>query len=512
MTPARPCPKAAASRGAPAPAARPRSPGRPRGLALAALPALWLAGCAATPSGAPLPAAPPPAQWQAPAPVAAPGDAAPAGAAPAAADAGWWARFDDPLLPPLIEAAQAASPTLAAAAARIARARALRAGADTDARPQAGLGLRATQGRGTPGAPVAFSAAFGVQAAWEVDLFGGLAAARGAAAAREDAAGAGWHEARAAVAAETATSYLALRACQAQQALTATDVRSREETARLADLSARAGLFAPGEAALARAGAATARGQLTAVAAQCQALLKSLVELTAGDEPQLQRRLAAGTGRLPLPAPLALPAVPAQALAQRPDLFAAARAVEAAAADRARSAARERPQLRLAGELGPALLRVGGDRVDGTIWTIGPMQVVFPSFGGGARRAETAAAQAEYEAAVAEYRAQMRRAVREVETALVQLQATAEGARDAELAARDYEAALRATAARQAGGLASMFELEDARRTAVAAQLRLLELQRERAAGWIALYRALGGGWSEAELGRAATAQAPAAK
>jgi outer membrane protein TolC len=45
-----------------------------------------------------------------------------------------------------------------------------------------------------------------------------------------------------------------------------------------------------------------------------------------------------------------------------------------------------------------------------------------------------------------------------------------------------------------------MFELEDARRTAVAAQLRLLDLQRERAASWIALYRALGGGWPAEDL------------
>ena len=104
------------------------------------------------------------------------------------------------------------------------------------------------------------------------------------------------------------------------------------------------------------------------------------------------------------------------------------------------------------------------------------------------------------------YQAQVRRAVREVETALVQLDATARRQLDAESAARDFNASLQATQARQKGGLASLFDLEAARRNAVQAQGALIELQRERAAAWIALYRALGGGWSTAELAPPAAA------
>jgi outer membrane protein TolC len=73
------------------------------------------------------------------------------------------------------------------------------------------------------------------------------------------------------------------------------------------------------------------------------------------------------------------------------------------------------------------------------------------------------------------------------------------------LAAKDFETSLRATQARQRGGLASLLELEVSRRNAVAAQSALIELQRERAVAWIGLYRALGGGWSEATPDPAAT-------
>jgi len=110
---------------------------------------------------------------------------------------------------------------------------------------------------------------------------------------------------------------------------------------------------------------------------------------------------------------------------------------------------------------------------------------------------------------VAQYQALARRAVREVESALVTLDSTAQREVDALLAARDFETALVATQARQRGGLASVLDLEAARRNAVQAQSALIELQRERAAGWIALYRALGGGWDAASLASATFTSPP---
>ena len=67
------------------------------------------------------------------------------------------------------------------------------------------------------------------------------------------------------------------------------------------------------------------------------------------------------------------------------------------------------------------------------------------------------------------------------------------------VAAEGFERSYRAAESRFRGGLASLFELEDARRTAVAAQSALIDLQRERVAAWISLYRALGGGWSASD-------------
>ncbi|MEY3252221.1 MAG: hypothetical protein RL227_1194, partial [Pseudomonadota bacterium] len=125
----------------------------------------------------------------------------------------WWSRFDDPLLPELIAAAQAASPTLASAQARIERARAAVVASGAQATPRLDAVGQVLQGRNVPDAPTSTSASLGLQASWELDLFGGVAEAGRASVQRLRGAEAGWHEARVSLAADVATAYVALRAC-----------------------------------------------------------------------------------------------------------------------------------------------------------------------------------------------------------------------------------------------------------------------------------------------------------
>ena len=54
--------------------------------------------------------------------------------------------------------------------------------------------------------------------------------------------------------------------------------------------------------------------------------------------------------------------------------------------------------------------------------------------------------------------------------------------------------------------MASLFELEDARRNRLAAEQTVINLQRERSAAWVSLYRAAGGGWSAPADGAPAVA------
>jgi multidrug efflux system outer membrane protein len=362
--------------------------------------------------------------------------------------------------------------------------------------PGLNANVSGTAGRSDLSVPVATFATANLQASWELDLFGANQASRDAALARLQGVQAGWHDARIAVAAEVAASYNALRSCEAVVLQTDADTRSRAETARVTELAAKAGLFAPASAALARASAAQGRSLLAGQQAQCELLVKSLVALTALDETALRRQLAPRQAQLPQPQRIAVPSVPAAALMQRPDLIAAERQVLAAAEDTAQSQALRYPRVSIAGSVGPALLRIENSSVNGTLWTIGPVQVSLPLFDGGTRVANVVAARARYDEAVSVYRGQVRTAVREVEAALVTLDTSARRVEDTKVAVEGFEASLRAADARFRGGLGSLFDLEDARRSALVAHSTLIELQREQVAAWINLYRALGGGWS----------------
>ena len=499
----------------------------PRRLALLCLP-LALAACGLTRPPA-LASAPIPAQWNAPLP-ASPGNlptdptALPhAGSLPALTD--WWRQLDDPVLVTLIDAAQAASPNVASASARIAEARGTRVqsgaallptldgtlSAQRSNSPLGGTGGGGGGGIGGPSSslPAVTTLQAGLQSSWEIDLFGGRRATRDAADARLQSANARWHDARVSVAAETANQYFAERACQRQLTVAESDARSRSETARLTDLSAKAGFTAPADAALARASAADASARLTQQRAQCAVLRKGLVAMSGLDARELDQRLADVPADRALPPVHAVPSVPAQMLAQRPDVFSAEAAVAAASADVGAAEADRYPRLTLQGSVAALQLRSGGAQQSLQTWTIGPLALTLPIFDGGVRAANAESAKARYDEAVSLYRANVRTAVREVEEALVNLQATDARTGDADTAVQNYQTSFAATQARYESGLASLFELEDSRRTLFAAQTARVALQRERAEAWVALYRSTGGGWTRPDASLAANTSSP---
>jgi len=453
-------------------------------LALAGL--SLLPGCATEPPVAVPTAADMPPAWYAPMPASAgPGDAG-----------AWWSRFNDPVLVEMVAAAQRASPTLASALGRVERSRADRVAAGAALAPQVDAVDAYQRERGAPDAPLTATRTQGLQASWEIDLFGALRAGRDAQAARLQGAEAAWQAARVTVAAEAASAYVAFRACEALAQQAGVDALSRAETARVSDTAERAGLVSVADAATARASAAQGRSQVVAQRAQCDVQIKALVALTGLDEPGLRARLGEREAQVPLVQPLPVNGLPAALLAQRPDLMEAARAVEAAAADERAAVARQWPSVRLAGSLGALRVSTAAGSVDGDVWSFGPLQVSFPVFDAGRRDAQRSAARASYTEAVALYQARMRQAVREVEQALVELDSAERQSPDIQAATQDYQRALGAAQERFRSGFSSVFELEDARRNAAASEVARIRHLQERTLAGISLYRALGGGWA----------------
>ena len=464
-----------------------RAPLRVAGL----LVAVQLGACATQPP-APQVLAPVPSGWQAPVPHQ--------GTLTELSQ--WWARLEDPVLVEMVDAAQRVSPSVAQARSRIGQARAVQVNSRAALAPALDAQVDASRGFNEQLAGNATVGQVGLQTRWEIDLFGANAAAASAADERLEGAQALWHEARVSVAAEVVLQTSSLRTCGMQLNVAQRDALSRGETSRLLALGENAGLTAPATAALARASAAEASARASQQRMRCEVELKTLVALTGWAEPALRARVLTEVQRPATPdAVFALATLPAQVLAQRPDIYNAEREVAATSADVGSAQAQRMPRLALSGSIGAGWVRTGGVTSDLSTWTIGPLALRVPLWDGGRRAAQVDAAQARYDEAVALYRARVRQAVSEVEQALVRLYSTAERNTSARAAAQGYRVSFDATNARWRAGLASLVELEDARRTALASETALLELQHERLAAWVLLYRAAGGGWDRGSPG-----------
>lgn len=137
--------------------------------------------------------------------------------------------------------------------------------------------------------------------------------------------------------------------------------------------------------------------------------------------------------------------------------------------------------------------------MDGTTWSIGPLSLSLPLLGRDRLNANADAAIAQYEAAGSAYAATLRQAVAEVEQSLVSLAALRERTAAAEVAVAGYRRSLAGTESRWRVGLASLSELEEARRVLLAAESGAVALRQERLLAWINLYVALGGGFEPAQ-------------
>ncbi len=413
----------------------------------------------------------------------------------------WWKAQNDPVLLALIEDAQALSPTVAAALSRIETARANEATAQAALLPNVTAGVSSGRSLSLPSTPAATSTAATLQTNWEIDLFGAARVARTAMAGQTQGNLAQWHDARVSVAAEVASTYFTLAHCWKARDLAAQDLLSRQRSRDISARSLQAGMLAPAVYAQVQAEVAQSQLRLTQQSTQCALYTKAMVALTGEDEALVRSVMQERT----LPDDLAgftVEQVPAQALVQRPDVFAAEHDVALASAQIGRAKARRWPGLTLGGSIGALRYGTMGVESDVTTWSFGPLALTLPVFDAGQRAAMVDSATADYVAAVSTYRAKVRHAVREVEEALVTLQSAQEREADTRAVVDARTQNYAAAQNRERSGMASALDVEDAHRILLAAQSEVLALQLERKRAWVALYRAVGGGWQRPASGQ----------
>jgi NodT family efflux transporter outer membrane factor (OMF) lipoprotein len=412
----------------------------------------------------------------------------------------WWDGFQDEALSRLQAAAQQQSPNVASAGAKIAQSRANFASADAALLPSVDGNMAGKRSSASFGGPAFLWDQYqaGLQSNWELDLFGILSRQQEAANSQLESRQAAWHDARVAVAVEVANAYLAYRYCEVQLQLTTTDAESRLKSVMLTETANSSGLRAHTDVALAQASSADGDRLALQYQAQCERSIKGLVALSGLEEAEVRQLLLAAPdriARLPEPPPFKIDALPINVLRQRPDIAAAERDVAEASANIGVEQAKRLPRISLSGNITPTLQNMNGSALMlAQTWAIGPT-LSLPIFDAGKRAANVESMRGQYEFAVSNFRSKVRTAVREVEEALVRLQSAGKRLPLAQSAYHEYQNRFTALQTLYQAGLSSGLEVETARRSLLAAELTVKELDQERVSAWIALYRAAGGGW-----------------
>lgn len=414
----------------------------------------------------------------------------------------FWEALGDTTLTRLVRQALAANGDVRAAAARVDQARAVRTEAALDLAPtvtavaaysRQRLPLAATPGALERGPDYDYWDA-GVEASWEIDLFGRLRHGLSARSALVGSSEAAQEDVQLAVTAELARSYVTMRGLQEQLEVARANAENQARTLELTERRLEAGRGNELDTERARAQLSSTQAAALDLEARVTAEQYGIAVLT-GRDPELvvaELEPAQPFPRLP---GVVVPASIEAVVMRRPDVVSAERRVAAAAAFHGAAKADYLPRVSLVGGVGAAANEFDRLGDDGTSrFAIGPV-VTWPLLNLGRVKVNADAARADREAAEADYQQTVLRATEEVRSAIVRYRTAHDRLRLLEQAAAASRRAAELARLRFESGAADFLQVLDADRTRLEAEARLAQGRAEAGTLLVALYRAFGAQW-----------------
>jgi len=407
------------------------------------------------------------------------------------ADTPWWEIFKDPVLQGLIREALKNNYDVATAAARVEEARAQAGVAKSVYFPQIGYGadISGVKSRVLPN-HVYYSYNFDLS--WELDLWGRIRKLneqqRALFFASEDVQRGVWLS----LVADVAQAYFELRALDAQLEITKETGQSFQETHDLFSKKEQGGAASGLETSRAEAATANVLAQIPDLERQITAK-ENQISLLLGKNPGLIPRGSSLTDQNDLD--IVPSGLPSTLLERRPDLREAEQQLIAANASVGVAKANFFPVLNLTGLLGGVSPQLSGLVSSGATWSAGA-GLVGPLFTGGRLKSQYRTAQAQRDQAQLFYEKSVTQAFGEVSTALAAHQKLAQSLREESRSVNAYQDSVRLSNLRYDSGLASYFEVIDAKLNLFPAQTALIAYDLDRKTALVSLYKALGGGWS----------------
>lgn len=467
----------------------------PAGVVLAA--AAMLSGCALAPP-LKIPAVPTAAAYKEAGPWI------PAQPADGLSRGDWWKLYGDPDLNALQMRLIEHSPDLAAALSRYDQAKAvsdqmrsglfpsLALGADTE---RDGLSnMRPLRPANSANNYNSFTV--GVQANYELDLWGRIRNEVTAARAEAQAYQADLESARLSLQAQLADDYIVLRGLDQQIALLNETVSAYEKALALTEARHAGGIAAGLDVARAQTQLDTSRS-----------LAEQTLALRAVSEHAIAALIGASASEFsiaPRVTPLTLPqvpvGVPSTLVQRRPDIAAAERRIAASNANVGVARAAFFPAVTLSAALGYQSTQAGNwITAPNTFWSIGP-SLLFSLFDAGKRKAQVAQAQAALDESGSLYRAVVLTAFQQVEDSLALTHHYRIAATEEHAAVTAAQRSLDLSLTQYREGATSYLDVVTSQTVTLQSELTALDLDTRELRASVQLIRALGGGWTAAQM------------
>ncbi|PLZ02691.1 hypothetical protein CY652_09135 [Burkholderia sp. WAC0059] len=422
-------------------------------------------------------------------------------------DPTWWASFNDPVLDSLVQRLVRQNLDLASASERVIEAQAARQVTGSAGMPQVDASVAEAHDRVSstgaatlvsrpPGSPLEYDDwSDGLSASWELDLFGRVRRSVEAADAGTDEA----VEARRGVAlealAELAADYMTLRGAQAREAIATRSLDTATHALALVENQYANGVGSTLDVSRAKARRDSIAALLPELHTAEQQAIDAIGLLLAEPPRALEGELAPARA-LPLLPPRVPAGLPSDLLRRRPDIREAEARLHRATAETGVAVASFYPDISLTGSMGTESLQAGNlFSLASRTFSVGP-SIEIPIFEGGRLRGMLKLRRAQQREAAIEYQKTVLQAWRDVDNAMTAY-GNAQQRRDALAEAVSHERdALTAATQRYEQGSSSFLDVDIAQGALLAGEDSLAQTDMALRENLVALYKALGGGWS----------------
>jgi len=412
----------------------------------------------------------------------------------------WWTEFNDPNLTSLVERAINTNLDLLQAQARIRQARAARGISAGGLWPSARATGSYERGRfsdsGGSNATTKNLFQTGLDAVWEMDVFGGVRRSIEAADADIQFAVEDHRDVLVTLVSEAALNYIELRGFQQEIVIARNNLAAQQQTAELTRKRFQGGLVGALDVSNADAQVATTASQIPQLEAAAQQAIYNLSVLL-GLEPTALLKELSPTNSIPLSPPQVPVGIPSQLLRRRPDIRRAEAAIHGATARIGVATADLYPKFRLTSSV-----NFQNDQLHELInwkdrfWTVGPA-VDWQIFSAGRVRSNIELQKALQQESMLAYQKTVLTALQDVENALVAYAKEHERRKNLVDAVAANRKAVDLATQLYTQGQTDFLNVLDAQRSLFVSEDSLVQSTRNLSTDLVVLYKALGGGWDQ---------------